>query len=544
MIKNIKKIKYEIFVVLFFVLIRVPDLGNDNFNTDVWRWKARTYDFGNGVFTLDFAHTLQTYHPGVTLMWLAGFGVKAFNSYYQLSEHTLPLENNVNTYFQLDFVQKLFIVAGEAVAIAFAFHALRKLFGLRYSLITIFLISFEPFYLALSRVIHLEGLVSTFMLTAILWFFCYLNDRNIKSLIISGFFSGLSVLTKTSALFLIPFMALSSLLYYYRDEKSIVKAFKSVFKPLLVWFGVLVLTFFALWPALWVKPIEVFQTLYSGIVDIGVEGDHIQYYFGKLVDNPGPSFYFVVLGLRSSIYLLVGFIGVLIVRGKLPEYYKRFLDYLLIFIFFYFIQLTLPTKKLDRYILPLITIMLAASSIFFVWMFERLRFGWKKIAFFMIPVLLTTAYLHPDYLSYYNPAFGGLRVGIQVLEPKWTIGVRPLIDYFRNVQQKDGDTPSYNVSFEQLVYTHRGAGVKTVLTVAFAEKYYSQVWPFFRKIGAWPVIENLTPFADKTKYFVYPVWDDASKIEKRYTLLYVDSVKLRGVPIYNVYVKQNYDKSF
>lgn len=540
MIKALKNIKYETLVVLFFILVRLPALGNDGFNTDVWRWKARTYDFGNGFFTLKFDQTLQTYHPGVTLMWLGGFGVKFYNLYFDLVHHSAPTLNSMVTVFQLDFCQKIFIVIGQAVAMGFAFYVLRKLFGLKYAIITFLLLNFEPFYLALTRVIHLEGLVSTFMLTSVLWFYYYLADKRlVKRVIISGIFAGLSVLTKTSALFLLPFIALASFLFFFREEKDFFKAIKISIKPFFIWLFALLATSFLLWPALWVKPGEVFKTLYSGIVDIGIEGDHQQLYFGKLVDNPGSSFYFVVLGFRSSVYLLVGFIGSLFIRRRLPKYYKNFLDYLLVFIFFYFIQLTLPTKKLDRYILPEQVVMILTSSIFFVWLFEKSKFGKIKILITLIPILLTAIYLHPDYFSYYSPIFGGLKTGINVLEPKWLIGVNPLIDYFKNVQKRDGYKISTDSSFEELVYKGYGQEVKKVVTIAFKEKNYSQVWPFFRKFGAWAVVRNLTPFANKTRYFVYPIWDDDSSLENRYAIKYVGDIKLRGVPVYKVYIRES-----
>ena len=53
------RIKYEILVFILFVVSRLPDLGYDTFNTDVWKWKARIFDFGTGIFTLDFAKTIQ-----------------------------------------------------------------------------------------------------------------------------------------------------------------------------------------------------------------------------------------------------------------------------------------------------------------------------------------------------------------------------------------------------------------------------------------------------------------------------------------------------
>jgi hypothetical protein len=547
------KFKYEILVFILFILIRVPELGHDNFNTDVWRWKARSYDFGNGISSGQFQNTLQKYHPGVTLMWISGAGVKLNILYSSLTNKSLSADGDVSIIFQLDFIQKFLIVCVIGCVLTSIFYVLRNIFGYKYAWVSIFFLSFEPFYLALTRVIHLEGLVSTFMLASIAWLYYYfLNDKNYKRVVISGLFAGFALLTKTSAVFLIPFTGLSTLLYVLNKrkegEKEIEKDTKNkkgfkgtllgFIKIVSIWFGVLAVTFFAFWPAMWVEPVKVFQTLYEGISAVGVEGEHIQYYFGKLVESPGPSFYFVVLAFRSSIYLLIGFIGALIFRKKLPENLRKFMDFLLVFVFFYFLQLTIPSKKLDRYILPELIVMSLVSSIFFVWMFEKLKFGKIKILIFIIPALLTALYLHPEYLSYYNPMFGGIKTGVRVLEPKWLIGTSKVVDYFKDVFIKDGSKPSYDASFEELVYVHNGRDLKNVLAVSFREKYYSQIWPFFREFGAWPIIDSLKPFAERSKYFVYPVWDDTASVETKFKLKYLDTIKLRGAPLYNIYLNE------
>ncbi len=46
---------------------------------------------------------------------------------------------------------------------------------------------------------------------------------------------------------------------------------------------------------------------------------------------------------------------------------------------------------------------------------------------------------------------------------------------------------------------------------------------------------NITIFAQNTKYFVFPVWDDSSAKESRFMLVYIDTIKLRGVDLYRVY---------
>jgi hypothetical protein len=134
-------------------------------------------------------------------------------------------------------------------------------------------------------------------------------------------------------------------------------------------------------------------------------------------------------------------------------------------------------------------------------------------------------------LSYYNPLFGGIKTGIKVLEPKWLIGERNILSYFKEVRP-NFEPSGQDESFEEVVY---GGQNKNVLSVGFQEKYYTQIWPFFREIDSWAVIQDLSPFAVKTRYFVYPVWDDRSAEENRFQLKYIDDIKIRGVSAYRVY---------
>src|SRR3989304_9797805 len=100
MLKLLKNYKIEIIFVLLFILSRFPDLGYDVFNTDVWKWKARSYDFGTGVFTWDLEKTIQKYHPGVTLMWLGTAAIKVYNFYSERN----PAARRIGMIFQLYFV--------------------------------------------------------------------------------------------------------------------------------------------------------------------------------------------------------------------------------------------------------------------------------------------------------------------------------------------------------------------------------------------------------------------------------------------------------
>ncbi|MCA9302422.1 hypothetical protein KDA10_03640, partial [candidate division WWE3 bacterium] len=106
-VEVLSDLRYEMFAFLLFVLTRLNNLGYDMFNTDVWKWKSRIYDFGEGIFTLSFEKTLQRYHPGVTLMWLGALGVKLQSFYYKVVLGFSPPDNDIQTVFILHFFQKI-----------------------------------------------------------------------------------------------------------------------------------------------------------------------------------------------------------------------------------------------------------------------------------------------------------------------------------------------------------------------------------------------------------------------------------------------------
>jgi hypothetical protein len=543
-----KKIKFELLFIILFVISRLPSLGHDNFTTDTWKWKSRSYDFGSGVFQMDFQKTLQKYHPGVTLMWLGVGGIKVYNFSYNLQYKTDPPDNNISTVFQLDFVQKLFVVIAVGISLAFVLYPLRVIFGIAFACLAGLLMAFEPYFVALTRVFHLEGLLSVFMLGSVVWLYWFLQYGGRRKLIISAVFAGLSILTKTTALFLVPFALMMLTAKNITDAGLVQKVLSSVSGKLgfalllknilsnfILWLLIASLVIFSLWPALWVDAAGVYKAIYKGIAVVGIEQEHIQYYFGRLVEDPGPTFYPVVFAFRSSVLLMFGLAGLLLVSRKFTTDRKQFILYLLCYSLLYLLALSLPTKKLDRYIVPSIVSLSVISAFFYLWFWEKIKIN-SIVKFFImtLAVLTQIVYLHPDYLSYYNPLLGGLKKGVAVLEPKWLIGEREIVDYFRNVQATGGYEKSFDSSIEGLIKTKK---INNVMVVAFQEKYYTQIWPFFREIGAWAVIEDLSVQSQHAQYFVYPVWEDTGKQETGFSLEYETGIYVRGTEVYRVYRK-------
>lgn len=531
--KYIKRFSHEVYVFLFFVTVRLYFLGYEMFNTDVWKWKQRIYDFGTGVFTFDFVKTIQMYHPGVPLMWLGSLAIKFFNLFYRVTTGSNPPDNNIEVLFQLHFLQKLFIVLALGLLVTLSFYLLKKLFSTRFALIAIIFLSLEPFYYALTRVIHLEGLQTTFMFLAFLSMYYFLeNNTNKKWLYISSFMAACAVLTKTAAVFLVPYVGLLTFLYFFIENRNLKTSLNNSLVIFMKWFLAFSISFVLIWPAMWVAPLQAFRELGNGVFDIGVEGGHIQLFRGEWVEDPGYLFYLYAFAYRSSVYLFIGLIGLILVFKGLSAKQKKFIGFSLIFVLFYLIEISIPSKKLDRYVLPVIVILIPVVAFFYekvILFIESYKPTFRAtLILFTILLLLNIWVLNKDYFSYYNPIFGGVAKGMWVIEPKWVIGQHELIKYLQQKMQEENTVPFTD-----------GQSLKNVedlenrMVVAFPEKYYTQLHPFVRRIGSWATIVSIKPDAKNSLYIIFPVWFDETDENDPWE--FYEQVYLRGVPVYNVY---------
>jgi 4-amino-4-deoxy-L-arabinose transferase-like glycosyltransferase len=173
-------------------------------------------------------------------MWLGTFGVKVYNLYYDIFVGKAPADNSLITIFELDFVQKLFIVSTIFMCLLSVFYVLSKIFNKTLAFAVVSAIAVEPFYVALTRVIHLEGLMSTFLICSVVWLFYALvladsidptrNKAFNIAFVLSAVFSALAILTKTSALVVLPFcgimMFLEDFLITKRFTKSLVRSLR------------------------------------------------------------------------------------------------------------------------------------------------------------------------------------------------------------------------------------------------------------------------------------------------------------------------------
>lgn len=392
---------------------------------DQLTWINRSTQFFIALSHLDFAGTYLTGHPGVTTMLLSGIPLNLYN---KLVAHNV-IHRDIYLYL---WTGSFPIVLVTSVGIVLMYYLLRDLFGNRIALISALLIAIDPYFIAYSRVIHLDALLTTFMVLSVLSLLVYLNKPAKKSsLIASGAFAGLAMLTKLPAILLIPFTALTIMIWRFSDVRGLMHRLDK--KDMLAAAGILAvfvfvsfLTFVILWPSMWVNPINTVSNLLLFLGEVATTPKTGGFFTGEIIDGSyGPSYYPTVIFLKMTPVVLalsiicLLFYAVELLRSRLVRMDKNVLI-LILFILIFTLQMTIGSKKIDRYILPVFPFIDILAAIGLYKLVGMIRDivptnvkSLKKavlpavvVAVLAVQVLLL-AQLHPYYVSYYSPLSGG-----------------------------------------------------------------------------------------------------------------------------------------
>lgn len=180
-------------VLVIFLLglsLRIIDLGT-GLTTDEILWIDRSPGFIDAILSHQWDETFKAPHPGVVTMWLSGISIKAFNG------SGFPAK--------LSFARAPTVII-TSLSIILIFYFIRILFNTKIALLSATLIALDPFLLAHSRLIHLDAILTSFMLLCLLSLMVFLKKPRTELLIMAGILLGLSILTKLPAIFLIAFI--------------------------------------------------------------------------------------------------------------------------------------------------------------------------------------------------------------------------------------------------------------------------------------------------------------------------------------------------
>ena len=411
-----------IFVTISLLAFLPREFSRDTaWSSDETYWLSNSRDFMLSTLGADFSSTAESYHPGVTTMWLGGISLW---TKYKGALAAAPVLRSQPFLSPSNLARaRLTIALITACSVVIAFLLLKKLFGLRIAAFAGIFLAVDPLFLIQSRRLHTDALAAAFLLLAILALFVFVEKLGRRRyLVISAVCFGLACLSKSSALVLVlwfPFLFAFSA----AESNPAVQLARNI-HAFLTWICIAFLTFFVCWPALWVYqlpiggvPVSVVavpcligiaiwsgvklklltvsadvvtarNATKSGLLIIGIglaavafvaykaalpfvhrirwalttEHDVLHYFLGEIAYDPGWLFYPLMLSIKSApLTLPLAVVGaVLLWRVRKQTKYAstcRMYTLLSVFVVLFTLCMLVCAKKFSRYLLPVFPIL-------------------------------------------------------------------------------------------------------------------------------------------------------------------------------------------
>ena len=511
-IKKTKSLEVAFVVVILFIVAIIPRASSvtTGLTWDEPEWLQKSSKFISAIEELNFQQTVLDYHPGVTTGWIAGIAVRLKSCIDSGGNPKKEVVSYGLVGDRFHFARGYGDVSSEAVAARFSmalvmcvmilgiYFLTRKLFNRAIAFLGTLMIALDPFYIAHSRFILTDALLTTFMVLSVLSLLVYIEKgRQSCYAVISGVFCGLACLSKTNGFFLFPFTFIVLLLFHqFRDRRLIPLRFSM--RMFLGWVSISLLTFCVLWPKCWIMSVDIgnftipcfllflpmlffighwgikkaiwttinvttgdlYRTVLIGIASILVFalllmgglgtisrmffyfGSNFllytpnptpQVFFGKTYLDPGPLYFTVVSIMKTPpLTLLLLLISIpYLFRNTRAKDFRRSLIVLWAYVLLFDIAVSIPVKKYPRYILPVFPAMdiLVAFTMYslvkdimgiqWVCRFNNMLAASSKgvlnrfvftLFIYSVPVLSQLGAglsVHPYYLAYYSPIWGG-----------------------------------------------------------------------------------------------------------------------------------------
>jgi hypothetical protein len=406
------------------------------------QWYDRSVHFWDALLSGDWAGTYQQYHPGVMVMWLGGLGLRIYAAANGWSGDDLanpPLTPEGIAHYPIDAgVAVLALVIAACIGLMYVLLA--RLTEWPVAFAGGCLVALDPFYIAQSKVLHLDGLLASFMMVSVLFLILYLRSKKWQHLVFGGIFAGLAFLTKVPAGFLLPYaLLLTSWSYFSHIGVSFTcvasnlqgirrwsSRIKGLTRPLVIWAGVAGVVSVLLWPAMWSAPLTALGEILQNTL-FWTETPHIANFFaGRVIDgDPGPLYYAATLAWKTTLVTLpMGCVAIFFLLRRRGED-KALAWWMLIYVVGFFLMMTLGAKKGLRYLVPAFPALdvLAAWGLVqvarAVGSWDRAqKLTWVPTATIVVALVFqagTTLRHHPYYGTHHNLLLGGSQVAQHVL---------------------------------------------------------------------------------------------------------------------------------
>ncbi|MCC7105993.1 MAG: hypothetical protein IT307_12695 [Chloroflexi bacterium] len=405
------------FLAIFALAVTPRLLGRDVFMTsDEDSWMRRTGGFTYGLSIGQLGRTYQNGHPGVTTMWLSALG-QGFSNAIRFADPVTGARyvTRVPGFFQaLVDARRAFAVANALLVAAIGLAAWRLL-GIGPASVGAGLLALDPFDIAHSQLVHMDGLLAGLVALAALCAAVYWVGNGRRAwLLAAGGLTGLALLTKAPAIFLLAYVPfLAAIRGHAAPRRTVV--------DLALWAGLAMVVFVALWPSMWVNPLSSLTRMVAFVRETGGEPDEVgSFFLGNVSQNPGPLFYPVALAFRLTPLGTIGLLSAVILAWPMRRMLRPRSPALLaigLYVLGFLLLVTIAQKKFDRYGLPTVpgVLLLAGFGWWLLWRRVKPLLAPLPIraaataALLALAAFQTSAPLSvfPYYMAYFNPLLGG-----------------------------------------------------------------------------------------------------------------------------------------
>lgn len=439
----IRRIAVWVVIGLATLLPRILNLDAFPNSDEMNFWLDRSRTFSATIATGNYADTAISTHPGVTTMWLGSAGLllhRSLAAWDLFHTTTFPAE--------LACI-RIPIALTHTAGVLLGYWMLRRLLPAGAAMLAALLWATDPFVIALCRMLHVDGLMTTFATLSLLAACCAWSRQAGQPvrrgfLVLSGTCAALAVLSKSPGLALLPVvgvLAVAADLLPGRNVTTpphtpLTQRCISLVRHLLIWGGAFVVTVLLVWPATWADPARVVELLRIGVEVEGGTGHVVgNFFLGRPDPEPGLLFYPVALALRMTpwtmvgLFLLAGCMGGQADRQVAPHNLCNYqtMAVLAAFIILFTSAMSIFPQKLNRYLVPVFPSLNVLATVGLAWGAQWLAqvgvrgpgggsrgMPWLSHGLLLICAtiaIVNAAWWHPYTIAYFNQALGGARMG-------------------------------------------------------------------------------------------------------------------------------------
>jgi hypothetical protein len=467
-----------------FLLALIPRLlGLDVFLTadedDQLRFAA---GFLIAVLGGDWARAVLLGYPGVPTMAFGGLGLGLRYLLHTWELAPLPdagpdLASTLShvTEHPLVYITaaRLPMVLVASLAVLGMYLLMRRLLGGRIALVAALFIAFDPFFLANTRILHVDAPLAYFMFLSFLAFFLYLQEGRWWWLVLSGVMGALATLSKTPGAILLLILVATGLIYvvfpagdslrlgapcsHGGAAQSAGRRWRRFIVAIGVWGLVAAFAFYALWPSMWANPGYALYWIIRNARN-AMQSTHPSsgVFWGATRSDQNPLYYLISLPFHLSPLAMIGVLAGVVATWRWRRY-RGLLLALWAYAILFIVPVSIVGRRGDRYILPVYLALDLLAAVALCWVANRLasaNWAWLKgrwewgLGVAVAAQIVLVSLFHPYYFSYFNPLVGGGRIAPYLINIGWGEGLDRAADYLNQLPDASQKTVAAWYSYQ------------------------------------------------------------------------------------------------